>query len=114
MNEQSKETAAPCGDTVFVRRGDAIMIFSEDNAFFHTIKDPAGLHARPAGALVRLAKQYKCAITVSAGERSAGADNVIRVMSLGAKQGTRLKLAAHGEDAPEALAALRAFLRENL
>ena len=118
MNEQRKTSPIPAsaedGQAVHVRHGDVIMSFGEKNAFYHTIKDPVGIHARPAAALVSLAKEYKSEITFSADGKSACADSIIHLMSLGAKQGTRLKVEAHGEDEREALDALRTFLREHL
>ena len=33
--------------------------------FQYTIKDELGVHARPAGLLVKLAKQYTSAITIA-------------------------------------------------
>ena len=97
-----------------VRHGDVIMTFGEKNAFTYTIKDPVGIHARPAGALVKLVKDFKSDITFSNGDKSARADSILALMSLGAKKGTRLKIEAHGEDAGEALKALRTFLNEHL
>ena len=97
-----------------VRHGDVIMTFGEKNVFYHTIKDPIGIHARPAGALVKLMKNFKSEVIFSNGDKSARADSIIDLMSLGAKKGTRLKIEAHGEDAAEALKALRAFLDEQL
>ena len=97
-----------------VRHGDAVLTFGEKNAFTYTIQDPVGIHARPAGALVKLLKDFKSDITFSNGDKSARADSILSLMSLGAKKGTRLKIEAHGEDAGEALEALRAFLKENL
>ena len=99
---------------IHVRHGDAVMTFGGQNVLYHTVKDPVGIHARPAGALVKLLKDFKSDITFSNGDKSARADSILALMSLGAKKGTRLKIEAHGEDAGEALKALRVFLKENL
>ena len=82
-----------------VRHGDAVMTFGGQNVLYHTVKDPVGIHARPAGALVKLLKDFKSDITFSNGDKSARADSILALMSLGAKKGTRLKIEAHGEDA---------------
>lgn len=108
MNEQVK------GGTVSVLHGDVILTFGDPNVFFYTIKDPSGIHARPAGALVKLAQQYQSRITFSSGEKTASADSIINIMSLGARQGTKLKIEAHGEDAREALDALHTYFRDSL
>ena len=99
---------------VHVHHGDTILSFGDPNSFVYTIKDPVGIHARPAGALVNLAKNYKSEIRFTAGEKTANADSIINIMSLEAKQGTRLKIEAHGEDADEALRALQDYFSSNL
>ena len=116
MNDQNITTPSRSvgKSTLHVRHGDVIMRFGNSSSFLYTVKDPVGIHARPAGALVSLAKQYKSDIVFSAGEKSAHADSIIALMSLGATQGTQLKIEAHGEDAQEALAALRSFMSEHL
>ena len=101
-------------NVIHVRHGDIIMRFEEENFFLHTIKNPAGLHARPAGAIYKLAKSYKSEISFSAGEKTVQASSVIRLMSLGASQGTQLRVEARGEDAREALDALRSYMSEHL
>jgi len=72
---------------------------------------PAGvdLHARPAAQFVRLAMGFTGArITVATGDREVDAKSLLSVLSLGAKGGTSLRLAADGDDAPGAVAALAA------
>jgi phosphocarrier protein HPr len=83
---------------------------SERAATEATAALPAGvdLHARPAAQFVRLAMGFGSRITVSAGERAVDAKSLLSVLSLGAKSGTSLRLAADGDDAPDAIAALAA------
>lgn len=80
----------------------------------HIIKDPMGLHARPAAALVKACAGYKCAITVGFGEAKVDARRLMAVMRLGAKNGAELTITCEGEDEEAAAAGLRAFLAENL
>jgi phosphotransferase system HPr (HPr) family protein len=82
-----------------------------------TVVLPAGvdLHARPAAQFVRRALGFQARITVAIGEREVDAKSLLSVLSLGAKSGTSLRLAADGDDAAvavEALAACVAGLRE--
>lgn len=98
----------------FVRHGEVLFTVGEPHSFFFTVKDPAGIHARPAGALVKLAKKYKSRITFSLGEKTADADSILSLMNLGAGSGARLKAEAHGEDEREALLALREYICGNL
>jgi phosphotransferase system HPr (HPr) family protein len=66
------------------------------------------LHARPAARFVRLALGFKARIVVAAGEREVDAKSLLSVLSLGAKGGTPLRLAAEGDDAAGAVEALAA------
>ena len=101
-------------NAVRVRHGETVLTAGDRNAFLYTIKDPVGIHARPAGALVQLAKNYQSAITFSANGKTAKVDGVIAVMSLGVVCGTQVKVEAQGDDAAEAIAALQAYFCENL
>lgn len=82
--------------------------------FTHTIKDPMGLHARPAAALVKACAAYQCAITVAFGEAKCDAKRLMAVMRLGAKTGAEITISCDGADEEAAAAALQAFLAENL
>lgn len=74
-----------------------------------TIRNPQGLHARPADMIVRLALQFQSKIEiVRNGERFDG-KSILSLMTLAAEQGTQLLLQAHGPDAEEALAALESL-----
>lgn len=66
-----------------------------------------GFHVRPTTAFVKLAMQYKSAITVRLpGGMSADGKNMMMLMTLGATCGTTIRITADGEDAQTALAAL--------
>lgn len=82
--------------------------------FTHTIKDPMGLHARPAAALVKACAAYSSAVTVSCGAAKADAKRLMAVMRLGAKNGAELAFTVEGTDEGTAAAGLQAFLAENL
>ncbi|ERI99785.1 MULTISPECIES: HPr family phosphocarrier protein [Eubacteriales] len=82
--------------------------------FTYTITDASGIHARPAGLLVKQAAGFPCAITLQKGEKTADAKRIFAVMSLAAKQGETITVSCDGEDEGEAAKALEAFLAENL
>lgn len=63
-----------------------------------TIGDPAGLHARPAGRIVREAKQYKGSIRLQHGVREAEATKLLAVMSLGVKGGDTITITVEGPE----------------
>lgn len=82
--------------------------------FKYTIKDELGIHARPAGLLVKLATQFKSVITVDTGTKKADAKKIMAVMGAGAKKGTTVTCSADGVDEAEAIDALKKFFEENL
>lgn len=82
--------------------------------FQYTIQDEMGIHARPAGMLVKEAKKFSSKITLEAGGKNVPAGNILGVMSLGAKQGDVITVSAEGADEETALAAMKKFLKENL
>lgn len=77
------------------------------------ISDPAGIHARPAGYLVKEAEKYRSEIRISCRDKSASAGRLFALMKLGAKQGDTLTVSAEGEDEDAALAAVLSFMKEH-
>ncbi len=82
--------------------------------FQYTIKDEMGIHARPAGLLVKEAAKFACNVTIEKDGRSVDAKRIMGVMSLGAKCGQNIVLRADGDGEEEAIAQLSKFLEENL
>ena len=83
--------------------------------FDYVINDPLGLHARPAGLLAKLAKPYAdTVITITKGAKTVKASQLMKLMSLAAKNGDQVTVAAEGPPEEEAIAALKAFFQENL
>ena len=82
--------------------------------FKHVINDPMGLHARPAGMLVKACAGYASKITLTAPTGTADAKRLMGIMRLAAKQGMELTVTCEGADEEVAAAGLQAFLKENL
>ena len=82
--------------------------------FTHVIADPLGLHARPAGMLVKACTGYASAVTITAPTGKADAKRLMAVMRLAAKQGMELTISVDGADEEKAAAELQAFLQANL
>ncbi len=82
--------------------------------FKYTIKDELGIHARPAGLLVKLASTFKSTITVDTGAKQADAKKIMALMGAGAKKGTTVTCRAEGPDEAEAAAALKKFFEDSL
>ena len=84
-------------------------------SFTYTIKDPLGIHARPAGLLSKKAKSYAdTAVTINANGKTVNLGQLMKLMGLGIKQGTEVTITCDGANEEEAAAGLLAFLEENL
>lgn len=83
-------------------------------SFNYTITDPIGLHARPAGMLVKEVKNYESAVTLTKGGKSTDARKLMMLMSLGVKCGDEITVEVTGADEEAASAALEAFFKANL
>ncbi|MBQ3089761.1 MAG: HPr family phosphocarrier protein [Oscillospiraceae bacterium] len=83
--------------------------------FTYVINDPLGLHARPAGLLAKAAKPYAdTVVTITKGDKTVKATQLMKLMSLAAKNGDEVTVAAEGPAEAEAIAALKKFFEENL
>ena len=82
--------------------------------FKYVITDPEGIHARPAGILVKQAAGYQSAVTIAKGEKSADAKRIFGVMGLGVKTGEEITITVEGADEDTAAAELETFYKENL
>jgi len=82
--------------------------------FKYIIQDQQGIHARPAGLLVKAAGEFKSKITISKDGKEADAKRIFGVMGLGAKKDNEIIITADGEDEDQAIATLEKFLKENL
>lgn len=68
-----------------------------------TLKNAEGLHARPASILATTASQYKCNITLIAGDKKINAKSVLNIMSAGFKGNSEITIECDGEDENEAM-----------
>ena len=78
-----------------------------------TIRNKLGLHLRAAAELVKVANKFKCQISVSRGMQNVNVKSLLGLMTLAASKGTELEFTAEGEDAKDALAALRQLIEQN-
>ncbi len=82
--------------------------------FSYTITDEVGIHARPAGLMMKKSLEYKSGIMVKCNGKTADIRKIMSVMALGVKKGDLVELIIEGEDEEEARAGLEAFFKENL
>jgi phosphocarrier protein len=71
-----------------------------------TIINKYGFHARPSTTFSQLARCFKSVIKVETNGLSGDGKSVMGLMSLGAPQGTVIRIIAQGEDAIAAVKAL--------
>lgn len=82
--------------------------------YSYTIKDEQGIHARPAGELVKLAKTFSSDIKLSKNLNTADAKKIFGIMGLGAKKGDIVELSFEGEDEEKAYDEIVQFMKANL
>ena len=82
--------------------------------FTYTVKDKVGIHARPAGMLVKLVKEYSSDVYIEKGDKRIKADRLIAVMNMGIKNGDTVTVTIEGDDEKEAYKALYSFFESNL
>ena len=83
-------------------------------SFMYVITDEMGIHARPAGLLVKEVKKYNSAVSLQCEGKTADAKRIIAIMGLGIKKGQEIKITIEGADEEDAAAALKAFLQASL
>ena len=82
--------------------------------FTYVIKDELGIHARPAGLLVKEAKNFTSTITLEANGKKGAAKGLMGVMSMAVKQGNEVTVTVEGDDEVAAAAAMKKFFEDNL
>ena len=66
------------------------------NKFTYTITDKDGIHARPAGMLVKEASKFSSDISIEAKGNTADAKKIFSVMTLGVKYDDEITITANG------------------
>ena len=82
--------------------------------FQYTIKDACGIHARPAGLLVKVVKGFGSTATLEKAGKSCDLRKLMAVMGMGIRQGETITVTAEGGDEAAAIEAVEKFLTENV
>lgn len=82
--------------------------------FTFVVNDEMGLHARPAGLLVKEAVKCSSKVTLKKGEKTGDAKRIFNVMGLSIKAKEEVEVMVEGENEQEEAAALEAFVKENI
>lgn len=75
-----------------------------------TLKNSAGLHARPAAMLVKKAGGFPCEITLIKGDKKANAKSIMNILALGIGANEQVTVITAGEKEAEALQDISDFL----
>lgn len=82
--------------------------------FQYTIREELGMHARPAGLILQLAKEFKSDIIVTNGDKSGNLKRLFSVIDLDIKYQDTVTVTIDGPDEDVAAEELLAFFEENL
>lgn len=80
----------------------------------YVIKDQLGIHARPAGLLVKEASNYSSTIIIEKESKEANAKRIFAIMSLGVKREDKITVSISGDDEDSAYEGILNFLETNL
>lgn len=80
----------------------------------YVIRSPAGIHARNAWLLSRVAVQFCSTISVKKDDRIENIKNIMPLMTMRIKCGDAVSFIIDGEDESDAMAAVREFCEGNL
>lgn len=83
-------------------------------SFTYTITDPVGIHARPAGMLVKQVKNYKSTITIIKDDKKVNALKLMALMGMCVKKDDTITVQVEGADEENAASELEAWMQANL
>jgi phosphocarrier protein len=82
--------------------------------FQYTIKDELGIHARPAGLLVKDCSKFSSQIILRSGDKEADGKKIFTLLSLVAKYGDTIHVIINGDDEDQAFMVIKTFFCNNL
>ncbi len=81
-----------------------------------TVQHEEGLHARPATLFVKTASGFRCDVkvrNVTKSSQTVDAKSIMGVLLIGVTQGDTIEIEASGEQAEQALTALKSLVESN-
>ncbi|MGL5514602.1 MAG: HPr family phosphocarrier protein [Sporomusa sp.] len=82
--------------------------------FEYTIKAELGIHARPAGLLVKCVKSTGSTVKITKDGKSVEGTKLLAIMGMGAKRGDIVSISVKGGDEDAAFETVKEFFKENL
>lgn len=83
-------------------------------SFSYKVKDELGIHARPAGMLVKEVKNFQSKVTLEKDGKSVDASRLMAVMGMGVKKDQTVTVTVEGDDEDAACEVIKAFFETNL
>ena len=80
----------------------------------YVIKDEMGIHARPAGELIKACAAYPCKILICKDGKEMDAKRIMGVMALGVKSGEEITVNVEGDDEDTAATEIEAFFKATM
>jgi phosphocarrier protein len=77
------------------------------------IRNRLGLHARAAARFVQVANRFRARVSLTRDNKTMDGKSILGILLLAASRGSRLKVAAQGEDEQAAVEALAALIESN-
>ncbi len=77
------------------------------------VRNPQGLHARPAAIFVQTAAKYNAEISIAKDGEKVNGKSIMGILMLAAQKGSKVILVADGEDAEKAIQDLEALLEKD-
>lgn len=79
-----------------------------------TVKNPSGLHARPASVLAQAAGKCKSNVVILYGSKTIQAKSILNIMAAAIKTGSEIELQCTGETEEQDLQTLVALIESGL
>ena len=79
----------------------------------YIITDPEGIHARPAGLLVKTAKEFAFVFKIAKDGKAMNCKAIFGIMGIGVKKGEEVTITFDGEDEDKACESINAFMQAN-
>jgi len=76
------------------------------------VKNPTGLHARPASLLVAQASKWKSKVSILFNNKTINAKSMLSLLGGGIRTGSLIMVVVEGEDEQEALAAVADLIEQ--
>ncbi len=75
------------------------------------ISNRLGIHARVAAQIVKVANQFQSEVWITKNDNTVSGKSILDILTLVCPQGSKVRVSASGDDAPEAMEALAALFQ---